>query len=172
MDARLAREYRRARREPWNELSTTPARWAMVSARATLFGERLAIDCDTDQSWHGSYALHWRVDIGPGCWVDVWQVADDESCDCYADARANDEDPGKVPDHGHFGIVADVHWPSGDVSHDACWGYVWDWPGQDNARELAWAWEEIAAPVISDARESFANLPQWVRDSMAIMADV
>lgn len=184
MDDRLAREYRRARREPWNNLATTPAQWAMVKARAKIRGSELFGSSEED-TWHGSYARHWREDIGPGCWVDVWQVSDDEQCDCWDWACENPRDDGQeddIPSHGHFGIVADTHHASGDVTHDACWGYVWDWPGQDDDRELAWAWDDIAGYAIKDARRlyaehqyaavcAWAGLPEWVQHAVLIRGD-
>lgn len=186
MDERLARCYRQARREEWNGQPTTPAKWAMVRARAHIRGSEL-IGASEDDTWHGSYARRWREDIGPDCWVDVWQVSDDdEQCDCWEEekdaARECGREPVDIPSHGHFGIVTDIHHASGDVTHDALWGFVWDWPGQDDDAELAYAWGEVADYAISDARRlyaehqyaaavNWASLPQWVRDAVLIRGE-
>lgn len=170
MDARLASEYRQARREEWNGLPMTPAKWAMVKARAEIRGWELILSAE-QETWHGDYARHWRVDIGPGCWVDVWQVADSEPCDCW-DWASDDGKEDDIPEHGHFGIVAETMFYGIEIAHDACWGFVWDWPGQSDARELTYAYDDIAGYAIRQARESFATMPTWVRDSMAIREEV
>lgn len=174
MDERLARLYRQARHEEWNGLSATPAQWAMVKARAHIRGSEL-YGASEDADWHGEYARHWHEDIGAGLVVDIWQVSDSESCDCWEWAKENPRDDGReddIPPHGHFGIVAETTWNGREIAHDACWGFVWDWPGVDDDRELAHAYDEIAQPAIDHARGMLAALPQWVREQVAAWEEV
>lgn len=165
MNEQLARIYRQKRREPWNREQMTPAKWAMVGARAQMRGREL--DASSEQEdWHGNYACHWREEIGAGIVVDVWQVWDNESCDCWEWVKENPRDDGRedeIPEgHQHYGIVAETSWNGREIGHDALWGFISDWPGQDDCAELAYAWDQVAAPVIRSARESLANLPAWV----------
>lgn len=172
MDAQLLRAYRHARREPWNQLTTTPAKWALVRARGELRGWELASTADQETKF-GDWSNHWRVDIGPGCWVDVWQVPDDD-CDCWEWAKEYPRDDGQEDDipesHWHYGIVAETRLYGREVAYDACWGYTAGWPGQSNEAELAYAYGEIADHAIDQAREMYAQVPQWVRHSLAIAA--
>lgn len=168
----IARHYRNLRRGygdgAYPDGAPMPARYALAVAKASARGSELHT-ASKDDTWHGSYARHWVEEIGAGCVVDVWQVSDDEPCDCWEWAKDNPRDDGReeeIPNHGHFGMVAQVSWHGRELTMDglldSCWGYVWDWPGQDDDAELTYAWESVAEPVIDAAREMVGKLPAWV----------
>ena len=155
LDPIMARAYRNARREG------VPARLALAAARASKRGRELSIDAD-DRSDGGR---EWTIEVGAGIRVVVQQIPDSESCDCWDWAKDNPRDDGQVddiPDHGHFGLVATAYADGRELASEACWGFVWDWPGQDDDAELADAWGDIAEGVIEDARKMAAQLPAWV----------
>lgn len=155
LDPIVARAYRNARREG------IPARIALAGARAAKRGRDLAADAE-DTADGGR---EWTIDCGAGIRVVVQQVPDQEACDCWDWARDNPRDDGQpddIPNHGHFGLVATALAYGREVAYEACWGYVWDWPGQDDDAELAYAWSAIADGAIEDARQMAASLPAWV----------
>lgn len=156
LDARTVRAYRDARREG------TPARYALAGARASARGHELAMDAEDTRDG----GRKWTVDCGAGIRVVVQQLHDYERCDCWDWARDNPRDDGgedDIPNHGHFGIMATTYAADGhEVACDACWGFVWDWPGQDDDAELAYAWDDIAVGQIDAAREMAVQVPAWV----------
>lgn len=166
----MARHYRNLRSGYLNGGQPMPARAAWLTVKASARGHELAMDSE-QTTWHGDFARHWHEEIGAGIAVDVWQVADYETCDCWEDAENYPGGQGEeIPEHGHFGIVAEASWhgqliPSHGI--DACWGFIWDWPGQDDDAELAWAWDDIAQPVIDGARDALAKVPAWVLEQVA-----
>ena len=146
----LARHYRNLRRDG----QTASQAWCNV--KASRRGWELAIDADDTRDG----GREWHIDAGSGIAVRVQQVPDQDACDCWHDANPEDRD--SIPAHGHFGIVATASYLGREVIYDACWGFVWDWPGQDDDAELAYAWDQVAADVIDRARKMAATIPPWI----------
>lgn len=146
----MARAYRNNRREGMLAIHA----WNM--AKASARGRELAADSEDTRDG----GREWTIDAGSGIVVRVQQVPDQEACDCWHDANPGDRD--SIPSHGHFGIVATASYLGREVIYDACWGFVWDWPGQDDDAELARAWDDVAAGAIDHARKMASELPAWV----------
>lgn len=117
----------------------------------------------------------WTIEVGAGIRVVVQQLPDEEACDCWEWAKENPRDDGReddIPDHGHFGMVARIYASGREIAYDACWGFVWDWPGQDDDAELASAWDQVAAGEIEHARQMAAQVPAWVVAQMVAWEEI
>ncbi len=160
----LARDYRNNRRDGMT------AQAAIYNARAKARGWELATSDDRDHHARDDGGRQWTIDLGAGMVVRVEQIPDQGQCDCWDCARDNPRDDGQedvIPNHDHFGIVATATMVGREVLSESCWGFIWNWPGQDDYVELADAWGQIADDVIERAGKVLAATPEWVRLQMA-----